>query len=700
MFLLLGWAPGGATGTVGEGEPRRAYPIRKRPPFTGDDSEAGRPKSVAFAPQSPAPSPPGPPSQEATTGARTAVASPSPLTKGARTDTVSAAPSPPSAPSPPAPKPKGKGKATGASTAPVALPLQRVQVTKQQTSRQQASSAAAAQQRTPAGRLKPGASPTPRNTTRVVVSRNGGFPDKEKETLLRASIPGLIATSVRTAIERSTPAPIHILSAQWAKGVETTGNFVYSISGKIPMERILQFSKFLLQPFPGGTLLPAEGWCWAQLRDVRLRDDDGHIFSEDTLMTELIHNPVFQGIPFVTKPHWLNDITKIETDTSTVVFAYIDTTGKVAAQAMKEGVYMFNFGVKFVFAGDSPRPKQCGRCFEMGHLTNAPGCKWNGKNRCVRCYKAHHHDDHNMHCTATHAAADRCDCKFPCLLCGKTGHNARSRTCSVRGDFPPPRAVKCIVDEGADIPPPPPPKSILKRPTEMPTPSPPSFTPARVDDDDAPLFDPTTLDEEAAPAPTQPTPTSAPPQPAPSKPKARIVLPHTDTAKPDETSTERAATRHSSTTSAPSEPQSEPSASGSAKTLEEIKAEFPALPLRSATTPDHLTLARIEDRMHQIMLEATTGIAVVRVGKLWYRCPSNELNINFRKLRDRETMILIKMRNGETLGPDDKFNFLAKYEREARKSRAFGSFDLMGNPTNEKLTPSAILTSTTPVLPL
>ncbi|KAH9011403.1 hypothetical protein EDB85DRAFT_2228842 [Lactarius pseudohatsudake] len=636
------------------------------PPAEGGSStsgapQAGRPKGVTFAPQSPAPSPPGPPPQETSSGVSTAEASPSPLSKGARTDTGSAAPSPPVVPSPPAPKPKGKGKAKGARTTPVAPSppsagastakdnngfitvtrpklayniVSATAVKQQQTSKAQTANFAAAQQRSASGRLQPGASPTPQNTTRVVVARHGGFPDPAKEATLRATLPEIIATSVRACIERGTPAPIKILSGRWAKGVEKTGNYVYTITGKITMERILQYSKFLLQPFPGGTLLPAKGWHWAQLREVLVHGEDG-VHTEEQLLAELVRNPAFDGVPFVAPPHWERDIMKMDTATATVIFAYVDPTGKVNKEAMSNGVFMFNFGVKYVYSGDSPRPKQCGRCFVIGHSTNAPECRWNGK----------------------------------------------IRNCPARGDFPPPRPTKKIVDDGAatEAPTPAPPKSILKRPTELPTPSPPTFTPARVDDEETPLFDPSTLASET-PAITPPPVTTPPPPPAPSRPKARIVLPGNDTAKPDETSTERAATRNqltassanSSTPSLDPAPLATPQAAGPGPV-----DEFPPLP---AAIPnpiyDHPTRVHIEDRAHCLLTEAVTGFALVQVGEFWYRCPLNEMNIPFRRLRDREMLILNKMRYGDVLGPEDKLNFTAKYEREARKSRAFGNFDL------------------------
>ncbi|KAH9070741.1 hypothetical protein EDB83DRAFT_2579864 [Lactarius deliciosus] len=694
-----------------------------------------------------------------------------PTQKAGRPEVGSDTVTPPAAPSPPPqssdegesartatvaqPTHKGKGKAKeNDGFIPVTRPragynvVTAKAVTQQQAAKKTAKLTAAAQSRTPAGRLLPNASPTPRNVTRVVVSRDGGFKDQTRELQLRAIPASIIAQGVRTAIERNTPAPIKILSAQWAKGVEKTGNYVYNIVGEIPMERILQFSKFLLQPFPGGVLVPASGWCWAQLRDVLVSDADGVIYDNDTLTEELRLNPMFADATFVTDPHWKNGV-NLPNATSDVVFAYLDPTKSITQRAIKEGVSMFTFGVKFVFCGDNPRPKQCGRCFEMGHVTNATECRWTGKNRCVRCGQGHHHDDHDMSCKATtHKSADRCDCKFKCLLCGQIGHNARSRSCKTRGDFPPPKAVPNLRDTGSTAAPPAPTKSILKRPTELPTPTPPSFTPARVDDEEPSLFDPATLSAEATEGPVagpsnSNTSTSAPPStptPAPKarKPRARIVLPHTDTAKPGETSTERAATRNQP--ASPSEVQgplapaipktrgdtkvarmgaaqasleinpklvrsSSPSSDGVMREMtaaEKVKKDFPPLPhhAKPINTEERMQLAQIEDRAFQIATEALSGIAMVRVRGEWYDCPSNELNWAFRKLRERELATLMKMRNGVPIEEEDRMNWLAKYEREALKSRAFGAFDLHGNPTTEKLQPSAVLSKTKPVFPL
>ena len=46
---------------------------------------------------------------------------------------------------------------------------------------------------------------------------------------------------------------------------------------------------------------------------------------------------------------------------------------------------------------------------------------------------------HDYECKGQHRTPGRCNCTPKCLLCGNTGHHARSRKCPKRGDFAPPR---------------------------------------------------------------------------------------------------------------------------------------------------------------------------------------------------------------------------------------------------------------------
>ncbi|KAH9005445.1 hypothetical protein EDB86DRAFT_2825097 [Lactarius hatsudake] len=617
-------------------------------------------------------------------------------------------PAPSSSPTPPTSKPKkpkakGKGKATVAATggpeAPIPTPAKgpataptakaadndgfisvgrcgptynsvTVKGIQQNTAAHAtASSAANAQGHTATGALRrnaPTSSPSLPTIRRIVVVRNGGLLDEDAEKRLRITNPGFIVQGVRTAIERQTSNPLRLL-------VERTGNFVYHIAGKVPMTAVLPFSSYLLQPFPGATLVPAEGWCWAQLHGVLTAGSDSVIYDEDQLTAELHLNLAFETTPLVQVPHWATDPFKISTTTSTVVFAYIDPDKKITQAAVAGGISMFSYGVKFVPCGDSPHPKQCGRCHEMGHVLNDTACKWKGKNRCICCGGAHHTNDHAFHCKNTHKDAARCDCRFPCLLCKKVGHTARShRACASHGDFPAPQLVARIE---TPTNPAPAPQAILKRPTELETPS-----PAHVDNADPPLdfplFNAAQLGQEVNPTLHDPTPAEAAaskPAPKVTKPKARIVRPSTDTAKPGETSTERAATRFrpgspskvqgplnlavpktkadtklqqvgAATASLAAQPKEvrgtslEDEGMMRPQTVVERLAEmYPSPPTMSI--PSTIVEAATT-RYHYMVEEVKLGKIMVSVVGQDFACPFDDLNPRFHRLHSQETAVL------------------------------------------------------------
>ncbi|KAH8996934.1 hypothetical protein EDB86DRAFT_2828973 [Lactarius hatsudake] len=305
---------------------------------------------------------------------------------------------------------------------------------------------AAAQGRTPAGALSrrtPPSSPAKANTTKVVVVRHGGFTDKDKERKLRFGNPGDLVMGVRNAIARRTAKPIRLLYGHWSREADRTGNFIYVVAGKLSMAQILPYQEFLCAPFPGASLVPAEGWFWAQLRGVVTHNEDGTLWTEDELEAELRLHPAFESVPFIVKPHWLTHPANIREATATVGFAMEDPTGATVQAAMAGPVSMFSYQVKFVPCGDSPSLIQCGRCHTLGHRTNDKACKWRADQiRCQRCGRDHHIDDHDFECPNQHAVPGVCKCKYKCLLCGEQGHDARSRKCPKRGDFPPTKLAK------------------------------------------------------------------------------------------------------------------------------------------------------------------------------------------------------------------------------------------------------------------
>ncbi|KAI9433450.1 hypothetical protein H4582DRAFT_2082091 [Lactarius indigo] len=583
-------------------------------------------------------------------------------------------------------------------------------IQQQTTATAQALAHAAAQGRTPAGNLKPTASPSSRLVTKVVVVCYGGLDDKDVEKKLCATNPGHIVHGVHTAIERQTVNPIHLLSGNWSVEVAKTGNFVYMLVGKVPMEHVLTFSKFLCQPFPGSRLVPSEGWCWAQLQDVVVADPDGTIYDQDNLTEELACNPCFKGVALVKPPRWMMDVTRIRSATSMVVFTYIDPTKSITKLATKAGISMFSYGVKFVFASDSPRPKQCGRCFEMGHVLNAPACKWNGKNCCVRCGSAHHIEDHDFLCAGPHKQPGICDCRFPCLLCKKHGHNACSpHVCPVQGDFPPPRCVPKVTSAASA--PPAAPRSILKCPTKPEMPSPPS---ARVDDgppDPSPPADVNLFDDEALAAlastpntvkagelPAEraakrsraysPTSVQGPMAPAFSKTCADSHIVQTGAATASLSDAPRMVQDNNGGPCAGLRPES---------VVERIRDMFPGPvgQLRHSTSNQVVTAMA---RLRQMATEAHSEEVIVTVGGVRYAAPFDDLCPCFHALRNEEGSYLLGIIHDEPVVGVNP-GTIAAYEALALTSRAFGSHDLLGQPLSEPAVPTAIPLANKPIFP-
>ncbi|KAH8990022.1 hypothetical protein EDB86DRAFT_3080586 [Lactarius hatsudake] len=309
-----------------------------------------------------------------------------------------------------------------------------------------AKAVAAAQGCTLAGTLSrqaPPSSPAKANTTKVIIVRHGGFADKEKEKKLCFGNLGNLVMGVRTAIAQKMAKPIRLLYGHWSREADRTGNFIYMIAGKLTMSQILPYQEFLCAPFPGASLVPAEGWFWAQLRGVITHNDDGALCSEDELEAELRLHPTFETVPFIVKPHWLTHPANIREATATIGFTMEDPTGAVIQAALAGPVSMFSYQVKFVPCGDSPSLIQCGHCHAIGHRTNDKACKWRANQiRCQCCGRDHHIDDHNFECLNQHVVLGVCKCKYKCLLCGEQGHDAHSHKCPKRGDFPPMKLAK------------------------------------------------------------------------------------------------------------------------------------------------------------------------------------------------------------------------------------------------------------------
>lgn len=310
-----------------------------------------------------------------------------------------------------------------------------------------ARNAAAVQGRTPSGRRKAGhAAPysTTALTTRVTVTRNGGLADQDAEDTLRNMKPEHIVMAARTAAEALSTEAIQILGGHWAGSVAKTGNFVFTINGKIPFAQIQPFAEALVSPLKVGKLVPLDGWLWTQFRGVPTAGPDGVVYDSNALTAELLRNPAFYGVTLCMLAHWQKSIDKVMHDAeATLQVSYLDETGEVTKTIQHSDVHMFGRKVKFFVIGNNPRLAQCSKCHEIGHEAKSPTCKLPANAlRCHLCGGTHHSSEHDFFCRGVHKIAGKCDCKFKCLLCKGNGHHARSRNCPKRGNFAPPPLPK------------------------------------------------------------------------------------------------------------------------------------------------------------------------------------------------------------------------------------------------------------------
>jgi hypothetical protein len=300
----------------------------------------------------------------------------------------------------------------------------------------------AVQGRKPAGQQGPRASLQDGNLTEVTVIRFGGLEDEEQERRFRARNPVQIVQSVQRDLARRAKNPPAVLSGRWSQSAGLTGNFVYTLGGIISPRDVVALKSILCAPFSGRTeLVPTKGWTWIQLRQVPTEDENHCIWGPDDLLTAFRQNPCFQETLICVQPHWQGNPLTSDKAYSTVLAAIIDDDNSACQAALTHGVRMFGAQVKFLRCGDNPTLQQCGRCHMLGHYSNSPRCKLpKGAVKCYRCGGSHDGRDHDYECNArTHKTVGKCDCALKCLLCKKTGHNARSRACLKRGDFQPPR---------------------------------------------------------------------------------------------------------------------------------------------------------------------------------------------------------------------------------------------------------------------
>ena len=325
--------------------------------------------------------------------------------------------------------------------------------------------------------------------TCLVVLRDGGVDDPAKEALLRTQTDKIVM-QVRNSIQSVVSlSPFHVLSGNWARRTSLgskpvpTGNFTFTIAGTVDFQAVLPFARHFIAPLLKGVLYPGDKWAYAQLRGVPTKSPSGVVYDGPELLAELQRDPVLGPLQLVNAPHWQGKVANLaDKEKLTVCIAFVDPCGSASAALAKAVVSMFGARTPVLVMGESPVIHQCSRCHELGHTT-ATCRKPAGFLRCYKCGGAHLATAHGAVCKGPHEKPGVCQCRYPCLLCGKRGHHARDRSCPKQGRLAPPPlestgAVQCPVDPLAPTPAPVAPavpRALVRAPADAPAaPSPPA----------------------------------------------------------------------------------------------------------------------------------------------------------------------------------------------------------------------------------
>jgi hypothetical protein len=305
-----------------------------------------------------------------------------------------------------------------------------------------------AQNRTPQGgpQRRPADRPAA-NETIITIVRGGGSEDKREEDAIRALSPAFLILAARTKIEQLTKHAIVLVGGWWVSKLDKkgnkkrNGNFNFTAAGNVSHEQVIKFQHVFLEHLKVGAIVTAGNWVWAQLRHVRTTDHQQNVTGPDTLINEMRRNAVLANVPIPQMPHYACAPHNLG-EYATVVFAYMDHTGKVAKEAGEKGIWMFGERCQFVRLGDSPVFTQCGKCHELGHVTNMCPLPRNAAH-CYRCGGAHESGSHDFLCKAnTHKVGGKCDCALPLSSLQTNRSYVQGPQMLKEGSFP--SATPCI----------------------------------------------------------------------------------------------------------------------------------------------------------------------------------------------------------------------------------------------------------------
>jgi hypothetical protein len=195
------------------------------------------------------------------------------------------------------------------------------------------------------------------------------------EAILCTKQPDTIVREVQKQINTKVKTnSIQLRAGRWSSSVKCTGNFIFTVHGKVDFPLIALYSRFLLTPFPGAELAPNGNWTWAQLRGVPIWNDNDQIHSQDELLATLRANPAFESAILTIMPRWQIPIERLSGDSGMVLILYCDPDGSITKQAQEDHIFMFKAYTKFTVSPSFPVLIQCTCCHQLGHASNSRAC--------------------------------------------------------------------------------------------------------------------------------------------------------------------------------------------------------------------------------------------------------------------------------------------------------------------------------------
>ena len=208
----------------------------------------------------------------------------------------------------------------------------------------------------------------------------------------------------------------------------------------------MKYCHHLLRPFGAGCrLAPQAGYTRVMINGIRTmcaaNSFDGALPTHDTLVAELVYNPMWNRIQLLSNVCWVNPMVAISKSHSSIVVSFLDVDGSLLKAIVKQPPFMFGDRTMAKPYVSMPLLRTYTHCHSLRH--NVEHCA--KKSHITICvYRGGHHKskDHAVACIhkSKYEIAGICNCAPSCLNCCYeqkpcAGHYANDVNCPLRKKF-------------------------------------------------------------------------------------------------------------------------------------------------------------------------------------------------------------------------------------------------------------------------